>query len=227
MSRFITLLSALLLVVSVSVSAQTSSAPAETNIKQPLSLHRVTAYPSWQAALITLANGKVVRAPKANIFLKRSSLIYLNSREKTMEVPTYNIKTVDFADRHYVRIDSMLYWRVDTVGKNALYCCARIDAEGLKQQMINSRDFTNVQLGSEFLNTTTLDAHESDFDYPIDYVYYYYFKDKWVRVYDRGVWKIIPKKKRDIYKEVTTQADFTWSNAASLMTLLRKITNAE
>lgn len=227
MGRIISLLSALLFVVSLSISAQTSAASSQNIEKQPLSLHRVTAFPSWEKALVMLTNGKVVQAPKANIFLKRSSLIYLNSRDKTMEVPTYNIKSVDIAGRHYERIDTMLYWCVDTVGKNALYCCARIDANALNQQIVNSRDFTNVQLGSDYLTSTTLDAHDSDFDYPLTYVYYYYFNGKWVKVYDRGVWKIIPKKKKELYKSMVSQPDFTWSNAASLMALLRKISKNE
>lgn len=206
----------LFLFLTSNLSAQTVAPKKETS-------SRVTAFEKWQPALVALKTGKVVRAPKANIFLKKSSFIYQNMSGKTMEVPTENIKSVDIDGRHYVPIDSMLYYRVDTVGKNALYCCTRIDIQSLNQQIINSRDFTNVQLGSDFLNTTTVDAHDGDFDYPLAYIYYYYWNGKWVRVHERTLWHALPKSLRQEYKVAMSLPDFSWTSVKSLMDMLRRI----
>lgn len=200
------------------------SATAQKGGSHTDSLHRVTVFPTWQKAVVQLESGKAVRVPQANIFLKRSSLIYRNSRGKTMEVPTRNVRVVEIGGRHYERIDSMLFWLVDTVGHNALYRCSRIDIAALQQQIINSRDFTNLELGTEFLNTTTLDSNDEDLEYPIMNIYYYRYEGRWVRAHDRELWRVLPKNMRQGYRVELAQPEFSWSDPRSLMSMLRRIT---
>lgn len=202
----------------------TVAAPAQGSLHKTDSLRRTTAFPTWQKAIVLLATGKAVTVPQANIFLKRSSLIYRNMQGKTMEVPTRNVSTVEIGGRHYERIDSMLYWRIDTVGRNALFCCTRIDLPALRQLIINRRDFTNLEMSSEFLSATTLDPDDESIEYPLINIYYYRYNNRWVRAYDRGVYHALPKNMRQGYRIALSLPDFSWTSPESLMDLLRRIT---
>lgn len=190
-------------------------------------LHRVTAFAEWQPALVTLNDGRRVTAPQANIFLKRSSLIYRNSLGRTMEALTDGIATVDIGGRHYARVDSLLCWQVDTVGQNALYCCTRIDLPSLRQQILNSRDMTDVQLNSLLMSTTTVDARDEDIDYPMINIYYYWYRGRWVRAHERALSRVVPKSCRGAYKTALAMPTFSWTDAHSLMEVLRSITEVE
>lgn len=185
--------------------------------------HRITAYPQFKRASITMMNGKVVTVAQANVFLKGSKLIYHNISGKTMEARLANIKTVDFDDRHYERIDTMLAWRVDTVGGNALYCVSKIDMASLRNNIINNRDMTNVDLSNDLLNFTTLDIDIETLEYPLINVYYYYYNGKMIPVHEREITRRIPKAKLYDYKVVTSQSTFSWTNSRSLLELLKKI----
>ncbi|MBM6991986.1 MAG: hypothetical protein I3J02_01770 [Prevotella sp.] len=187
------------------------------------STHRILVYPQFKPASITLMNGKVVTVPLANIFLKRSSLIYHSLGGKNMEARLSNIKSVDFDDRHYERIDTMLAWRVDTVGRNALYCVSKIDIASLRNAMLNSRSMTNLELSSSMLNTTTLDVPLDDIEYPIINVYFYVYNGKTFPVHEREITRRIPKSKLYDYKIVTSLPTFSWTDPQSLIDLLRRI----
>lgn len=218
MSRILTLLLALITTVAVSASSGDS---------KPDTSHRVTVFPSWQEAVVTLATGKKLLVPQANIFLKRSTLIYNSSRGKAMEVPVRNLLSVEIGGRHYERIDSMLFYRVDTVGQNALFCCTRINMDALQQQIINSRVMTNIQFDAQMLNTSTLGVDAKDMDYPIVNIYYYRYRGRWVRAHDRELWRVLPKSKQQDYRIALSLPGFSWTNRESLMDLLRRISQPD
>ncbi len=210
MKKFIILLFTACL--TISLQAQTAN-----------TLHRILAFPEFKPASITLMDGKVVTVPLTNIFLKRSTLIYHSLGGKNMEARLSNIKSVDFSDRHYERIDTMLAWRVDTVGKNALYCVSKIDLASLRNTMLNSRSMTNVELSNSMLNTTTLDIPLEDIEFPIINQFFYVYNGKTFPVHEREITRRIPKKKLYDYKVVTSLPTFSWTDPESLLTLLRRI----
>ena len=187
------------------------------------SSRRITVYPKFKPAVITLMNGQVVTVPQANIFLKGSKLLYRNISRQVMEAKLSNIKTADFDDRHYERIDTMLAWRVDTVGKNALYCVTKIDMVSLHNNIINSRDMTNIDLSNDLLNITTLDVDRENIDYPLVNIFFYRYNGKIIPVHEREIIRRIPKKKLHNYKVVTSLATFSWTDSKSLLDLLKTI----
>jgi hypothetical protein len=71
-------------------------------------LSRLTVYNEFRPAIAYLADGKKLTLPMANIFLKNSSLLYMSSNGTPMEAEMKNINRVDFQDRSYFRIDSLL-----------------------------------------------------------------------------------------------------------------------
>ncbi len=184
---------------------------------------RTMAFATFRPAVVTQANGKTVNAPQANVFLKGSVLVYRNPQGRVMEANRRTVRSVDFAERHYERIDTMLYWRVDTVGSNALYCATYIDMLSLRQQILNSRNMTDVQMNSLMLSSTALTANDEDFDLPYTNVYYYRYHGKWVRVHERDIDHALPRNKRQAYKLALSMPGFSWSDPHSLLELLRSI----
>ncbi len=184
---------------------------------------RTMAFVTFRPAVVTLANGKTVNAPQANVFLKGSVLVYRNPQGRVMEANRRTVRSVDFAERHYERIDTMLYWRVDTMGSNALYCATYIDMLSLRQQILNSRNMTDVQMNSLMLSSTALTANDEDFDLPYTNVYYYRYRGKWVRVHERDIDHALPRNKRQAYKLALSMPGFSWSDPHSLLELLRSI----
>ncbi len=187
--------------------------------------HRTMAYAYYRPALVTLTTGKVVKTPLANVFLKGSVLVYRNPQGRVMEANRKTIKSVDFEDRHYERIDTMLYWRVDTVGDNALYVATYIDMASLRQQILNGRDMTDVQVNSLMLSSTAITVNEADLELPYTNVYYYRYRGKWLRVHERDIDHALPRGKREAYKVALSMPGFSWTDPHSLMDLLRSISD--
>lgn len=179
----------------------------------------------YRPAIVTTTDGKKVTVGQANILLKRSTLVYRSVlRNHIMEAQMDNIKCVDFGDRHYERIDTTLAWRVDTVGKNALYCVTKIDQHAFRQNLINNRQMTNVELNTEYVETATLDPADSDIEYPVVNIYYYYLNGKFVLCHERELYRHVPKAMRERYKVALSMPDFSWSSPKSLLNVLRSIT---
>lgn len=68
----------------------------------------VMLYNDFQPASIELSNGNVIKERHANIFLKNGKLLYKNTNNVIMQADMRNIKSVKFADREYIRIDTLL-----------------------------------------------------------------------------------------------------------------------
>jgi len=104
---------------------------------------KLTVYKQFKPSIITLKDGRKVNQPLTNIFLKNSSLLYMNGTN-SMEAKMDNIVSVQFDDRFYVRIDSLLCYQVDTVGNDALYCATIIDIPAYQQQLKNNQVISNL-----------------------------------------------------------------------------------
>ncbi len=187
--------------------------------------HRTMAYPTFRRAVATLADGRTVSVPQANVFLKGSVLVYRSPKGRVMEAGRTAVKSVDFDDRHYERIDTMLCWRVDTVGCNALYHATCIDMASLRQQILNSRNMTDLQMNSLLLSATAITEEVEDMELPYTEVYYFRYRDKWVRVDDRSVDHALPRNKRQAYKLALSMPGFSWSDPKSLLELLQAISD--
>ena len=144
---------------------------------------KLTAFPEFRPATAYLADGKKLDIPMANISLKNSSLLYL-SGELTKEADTKNLMRVDFKDRSYFRIDSVLAYQVDTVRSNALYCAKVLDIKAYKQLIINNSNITNLDINdimsNNMLQYTTVDIGDAqDIHFPVIPLYYYRINNKW------------------------------------------------
>ena len=163
----------------------------------------------------------------ANIFLKNSSLLYI-SGELTKEANTKNLLRVDFKDRSYIRIDSVLAYQVDTVGKNALFCAKVLDLKAYKQLLINNSNITNLNmndlLSMNMLQYTTVDIGDTqDIHFPVIPLYYYRINDKFVLVHERHLKRFFDKENRRRMESVMNMPGFSWTNEKFLLKILEVI----
>lgn len=188
---------------------------------------QLTAFPEFRPATATMADGKKMDIPMANIFLKNSSLLYI-SGELTKEANTKNLLRVDFKDRSYIRIDSVLAYQVDTVGTNALFCAKVLDLKAYKQLLINNSNITNLNmndlLSMNMLQYTTVDIGDTqDIHFPVIPLYYYRINDKFVLVHERHLKRFFDKENRRRMESVMNMPGFSWTNEEFLLKILEVI----
>lgn len=182
----------------------------------------VTRYREFQPATIHLTDGRLLKVPLANIFLKNSSLLY-KSGVQTKEANIKTIRKVDFKDRTYYRIDTVLAYRVDSVNGNALYRVDIIDFVAWQQNRANNSVITSLDL-SDMIGYSTADlADERDLHFPLIAVYYFQLDGHNVLVHERNLKRVLNKEKRRLMEAVMTEQGFSWTNEQSLMKLLRAI----
>lgn len=183
---------------------------------------RVTAYAEFQPATVYQTNGGKLALPKANIFLKSSSLLYQSGKD-VKEANLKTVERVDFKDRSYQRIDSVLAYVVDSVGSNVLYCAKRIDVTAYQQLLRNSKTITNLDM-SWMLNYATIDVTDNDdYLFPLVPTYYYRLNGKYVLVHERNLRRVLNKDQRRIMDTLISLSDFSWTNEKRLLDLLRRI----
>lgn len=186
---------------------------------------QATLYRQFKPSVITLTNGKTIHKQFTNVFLKNSSLVYLQG-DYTMEAAMENIAAVQFDDRKYITIDNQLAYLVDSVGRNAVYRVDLFDMEAYQAQLRNNVNISNLSL-SEMINVTTVDLNnEDDYKFPVFAHYYLYYDGEFIKAHEREVSRRLPKDKdiRRKYKTTIGLDTFTWNNDASLVTLLKAIT---
>lgn len=180
----------------------------------------LTVYKEFQPATIHLANGRLMKVGFANIFLKNSSLLY-KSGQDTKEANIKTLTKVDFKDRTYYRIDSVLAYQVDTVSNQQLYCAQRIDFVAWKAMIVNNRQMTNIDL-NDMISYTTVDlADEQDIHFPIINVYYFQIGGKYVLAHERHLKRVLDKEQRRLMASVMSETGFSWTSEASLLKLLK------
>ena len=188
---------------------------------------QLTAFPEFRPATVYMADGKKMDIPMANIFLKNSSLLYI-SGELTKEANTKNLLRVDFKDRTYIRIDSVLAYEVDTVGVNALFCAKVLDLKAYKQLITNNSNITNLDLNDlatmNVLQYTTIDINDvKDIHFPVIPLYYYRLDNQFVLVHERNLKRVLNKEKRRRMESVMNLPDFSWTNESFLLKILEVI----
>ena len=183
----------------------------------------VTAYADYKPAQVALTDGRVIKVPKANVFLKHSTLIYKNG-SSVKEANMKTVKSVDFGDRLYLKIDTVLAFFVDSVGPNAVYQQQVIDREAYEASFRNDRLITGIQYGEQ-INLISLDpVRDSTAVYPVINTFYYNYNGKIVKVHDRELWRLLPKEKRRIMTALIGEDGFSWTRRESVVRLLQGIT---
>lgn len=181
------------------------------------------AFQEFQPAQVKLVDGRTIKVPKANVFLKHSTLVY-KSGTSVKEANMKTIQTVDFDNRHYVRIDTVLAFLVDTVEANAVYQQQVIDRDAYEAQFRNDRLITGIQFGEQ-INLITLDPQrDSTAVYPVVNTFYYRYNGKIMKVHDRELWRQLPKEKRRIMQSMMAEPGFSWTRRESVVRMLQALT---
>lgn len=196
----------------------------QAQVKTP----KLTAYKQFKPSIIKLKDGRTLQQPLTNIFLKNSSLLYMNGTN-SMEAKMDNIVSVEFDDRYYVKIDTLLCYRVDSVGNNALFCATIIDVPAYQQQLKNNQVISNLDfdfsgaLGGQ-LSTATIDiSTEDDYKFPLIDIFYYLYNGKFIRVHERVLNRTLTKEQRRIMRTHLMLPDFSWTKAECLLDLLKDL----
>ena len=185
---------------------------------------KLTVYPEFKPSIIVLSDGRQITQQFTNVFLKNSSLLYM-SGSVAKEANMANVSSVQFDDRFYVRIDSLLAYQVDSVGNDGLYCATIIDQEAYLQNLKNNQVMTNINFHNfDQVSTTSVDlSNEDDFLFPLINIYYYRLGGKFVRCHDRSLSNVLNKEKKRMLRTFVHMDDFSWSDEKSLLNLLRKL----
>lgn len=182
----------------------------------------LTVYQSFQPATIHLVDGKQIKVGFANIFLKNSGLLYMSGQD-TKEANLKTLSKVEFKDRTYYRIDSVLAYQVDTVNHQPLYCAQRIDVVAWRGLLINNRQLSNINLGDMITYSATTLADQQDIHFPLINVYYLQINGKYVLAHERNLKRVLDKEKRRLMASVMSEPGFSWTSEASLLKLLKYI----
>ena len=182
----------------------------------------LTAYQSFQPATIHLVDGRKLKVDHANIFLKNSGLLYISGHD-TKEANLKTMATVEFKDRTYYRIDSVLAYQVDTVNHQELYCAPRIDVVAWRGLLINNRQLNNIDLGEMVTYSATELVDKQDIHFPLINLYYLKIDGKYVFAHERNLKRVLDKEKRRLMTSVMSEPGFSWTSEASLLKLLKYI----
>ena len=147
----------------------------------------------------------------------------MSSNGTPMEAEMKNINRVDFQDRSYFRIDSLLCYKVDSVDNSALFCARVIDLKAFRQAVKNNTNITNLDLSfNTMLSYTTVEVNQEE-TLPVVPIYYFKIDDKFVRVHERHLKRFLSKEKRRLMNSAMNLPDFSWTDEKSLMKLLEMI----
>lgn len=204
----------LVLFLLLSIGVLTASAQGTTTM--------VTVYQAFKPATIHLVDGRQLKVSLANIFLKNSGLLYISGHD-TKEASLQNILKVEFQDRTYYRIDSVLAYQVDTVNHQPLYCAQRIDLVAWKGMIINNRQLDNISLGDMLTYSATELADQHDIHFPVINIYYFQINGKYVLAHERNLKRVLDKEKRRLMASVMSEPEFSWTSEKSLLKLLKYI----
>ena len=209
---------ALTLFIIIIAAAQSLTAQIRTT--------KLAVYKQFKPSVILLKDGRQLKQPLTNIFLKNSSLLYMHGTQ-SMEANMDNIVSVKFDDRLYVKVDSLLCYQVDSVGNDALYKATIIDLQAYQQQLRNNQVITSMDLGDQ-ISTATIDiSSEDDYKFPLIDIFYYRLGNKFVRTHERHLSRILTKEQKRIMKTYITLPDFSWTDENSLLKLLKGLQSGE
>ena len=183
----------------------------------------LTMFKQNKPATITLNDGRTVKSPQSNVFLKNAALLYLQGteiKEARMDI----IARVDFDERKFVNINNKLAYFVDSVKGNSLYCVELIDMDAYQRNLKNNVNITNIDFSSEVMATSVNDTNaEEDFLLPVFKHFYFLLDGKIIEAHDRDLWQALDKERYRLFKTAISDPKFSWSDVDSLMNILRLI----
>ncbi len=182
-----------------------------------------TAFQQNKTATVTLNDGRKVKAPNSNIFLKNASLLYFQggqAKEARMDI----IASVEFDDRKYVNIENQLAFFVDSVKGNCLYCVELIDMDAFERALKNNVNYTFIDISTERMESFTNNLNtEDDFVYPLVSTYYFILDGKIIKAHDRDLYRALNKERYRMMKTALSDPAFNWTDRKCLMRLLELI----
>jgi hypothetical protein len=181
-----------------------------------------THYREFKPSVITLNDGRQLRQPLTNIFLKNSSLLYM-SGSHAMEANMENIVAVKFDDRYYVSINGQLGYLVDSIGGNSLYCIELFDQDTYERNLRNNVNIRDLSFGDQIGVTTVDTNNEDDYLLPVFCHYYMLLGTEFVRVHERDLKRALNAEQRTMMQRIMGLPDFSWQREESLKALLRAI----
>ncbi len=183
-------------------------------------LNRTTVYATYQPARITLESGKVIMQKEANVFLKNGKLLFKKGR-MDMEANMAQIRAVEFADRYYVKMDTMLALVVDTLGDKRILSTTTIDLEAFNRREINDRVVSNFEIGSEQVSMASVDmVSPEDKEYPLVESFYFEVDGKFIEAHERTISRLLKKAKRERLKFYLQMPEFDWGSKEWLRKVL-------
>lgn len=185
---------------------------------------KLTVYKDFKPSEITLKDGRSIHQGLTNIFLKNSSLLYMQGTQ-AMEANMDNIVSVKFDDRLYVKVDTVLAYYVDSIGGDALYCATIIDMPSYQRHVRNNVMITSFGGGGGGITPATIDMNtDEDFKFPLIDLFYYRINGKFVRCHERDLQHFLNnKEKKRIIRTFCLMDDFSWTDKSSLVKLLRAL----
>lgn len=175
-------------------------------------INRTTVYETYQPARITLTTGRVIMQKEANVFLKNARLLFKKGR-LDMEANMAQIRAVEFADKSYVRLDTMLAVVTDTLGNNRVLCTTTIDLAAFTNREINDRIISNFEIGTEQVSMASLDMVAlEDKEYPLVNNYYFEVNGKILEANERTITRHLNRSKRSRLEFYLQMPDFDWGN---------------
>ena len=143
-----------------------------------------------------------------------------------MDTKEANLKTltqVDFEDRSYYKIDSLLAYKVDTIGNDALYCAQKIDFVAWRQMVANNSVLSSLDLGDMIGYSYAELADEQDLHFPIIQLYFFRLNGKFVLAHERNLKRVLNKEKGRLMESMMIDKSFSWTDEQSLLKLLKTI----
>ena len=182
-----------------------------------------TIYQQNKTATVILVDGRKIKVPNSNVFLKNASLIYFeggHAKEARMDI----ISSVEFDDRKFVNIENRLAYFVDSIKGNSLYCVDLIDMDAFERALKNNVNYTFIDITSERMESFTNNLNtEDDFIFPLSSTYYFLLDGKIVPANDRDLYRTLNKERYRIMKTAISDPAFSWTDPKSLMRLLNMI----
>ena len=185
---------------------------------------KLTVYKDFQPSIIQLKDGRLIKQNLTNIFLKNSSLLYMQGTN-AMEANMDNIISVKFDDKTYVKVDTILAYVVDSIGHDVLYCATVIDIDAYQNQLRNNNIVSNFSWGAGgTIQTSSMNLNtEEDYKFPLVDLYFYRINGQFVKCHERNLQYILNKEKKRIVRTFVTMDDFSWTEKESLMKLLKAL----
>lgn len=185
---------------------------------------KLTVYKDFQPSIIQLKDGRLIKQNLTNIFLKNSSLLYMQGTN-AMEANMDNIISVKFDDKTYVKVDTILAYVVDSIGNDVLYCATVIDIGAYQNQLRNNNIVSNFSWGAGgTIQTSSMNLNtEEDYKFPLVDLYFYRINGQFVKCHERNLQYILNKEKKRIVRTFVTMDDFSWTEKESLMKLLKAL----